>query len=228
MDHSEFLEKYRVGEGNFCRYVIDGVPVAKNFLKSALKRKGLTVESWYLKCRGLDERPKCVCGEETHFLKLRDGYSSHCSQSCRSRTTALEQWSGEGYEKMKSATAHALVGRRGNLNSPKLRFKKNLYQFRNHPEIYLYVIGNEVIFKFGVTCNESRLESLSDLLNSTFKKVLKLETELACKIEADLITVGEPREVEVGPRMGRTEFRDSRYLDEVLRFIDKRVDHGKE
>lgn len=90
MTHEEFLLNYRVGEGNTCRYNVEGTLVAKNFLKKVLSASGLDVESWYLKCRGI-EVPRCECGGLCKFIKLRDGYSNSCSLKCATKKSAIQQ-----------------------------------------------------------------------------------------------------------------------------------------
>lgn len=225
MEHSEFLEEFRLGSGHKTRYLIGEKSVSMSFVKSKLESTlGLSVEEWYMQCRGLEERPKCNCGDEVIFVSLSRGFSNYCSISCASREHAEIQWR-KNYEFMKNATKDALTGCRGG-NTPASRTGKNLKQFSGYSSLKIYLIGNENFFKFGITCKDSRIEMIRRNLQSSFCEVYEMESELACRVEGEMISIGETFDtgLELGPRMGKSEIRDIKYLPEAREFIISRLE----
>lgn len=122
---------------------------------------------------------------------------------------------------MKKATAHALDGQQFKASrSPEQRYKKSLGQYKNYTEIFVYLVVGEEYCKFGLAYSQSRIDQkLEQLSTKEFYKYL-LPRDLACRIEADLILIGEDLgDTFSGSRSGMSEFRHSKYKSEIINYI---------
>lgn len=102
---------------------------------------------------------------------------------------------------------------------PERRFNSSLAQYSKYEFIYLYLVIGDELCKFGLSTGSKRIYSSAAIVDA--KRILRVELprEVACRIEADLISVGNF--LEVPPDIsGKFELRTLDELTLLEEFIN--------
>lgn len=199
MNHEEFKEKYLIGSGHSTRVLLEdyNCSVSVKSIVKFLNSKGSSLVEFYSKYVP-DEGCKS-CGEPNNLYKLSRGWSEFCSFSCKNRYCRTSQQ-----------------------KDPAFLEKKSLGIYGKFESITLYLILNGSHLKYGLSHGRKRLKSIESRLKSSRTYEYDLPTEVACKLESELILLGT-RVEELNGSNGSTEVRSIEDFELIRSHIECRL-----